>query len=139
MREIFLIGRILFGGYFLYSGIDHFVSLGMMSQYVASRGVALPGLAVAASGILLLVGGLCILLGVLPRLGVAAIVLFLVPVTLVMHQFWNATGPARVGELVNFTKNLALMGAALALVAVPEPWPYSLAARTERVPRRVAA
>lgn len=139
MREIFLIGRILLGGYFLYNGIHHFTALGTMSQHVGAQGVPLPGLAVVASGLLLTVAGLSFVLGVLPRLGVAAIVLFLVPVTLIMHQFWTLEGPARLGQLVNFTKNIALMGASLMLVAVPEPWPYSLTARMQHLPRQVPA
>ena len=36
---------------------------------------------------------------------------------------------SRTNDLINFMKNLALMGSALMLVAIPEPWPYSVAAR----------
>jgi hypothetical protein len=47
-----------------------------------------------------------------------------------MHRFWEAQDPmARQGEFVNFTKNIALAGAALALMDVPQPWPASLAGR----------
>ena len=139
MRETFLIGRIVFGGYLLYNAIHHFMSLGMMTQTVASRGVPLPGLAVVASGLLLLIGGLSLLLGVLPRVGVGAIVLFLIPVTLIMHQFWALDGAARMAQMVNFTKNIALIGASLMLVAVPEPWPYSVTARMKHLARPLPA
>jgi hypothetical protein len=32
----------------------------------------------------------------------------------------------RINQRVNFEKNLALAGAALLLLAVPQPWPISL-------------
>jgi putative oxidoreductase len=127
MREMFLVGRILVGGFYLYNAIHQFSSLGRLSQVVASKGVPAPQLAITISGILLLIAGVTLLLGVMPRLGVAATVLFLVPVTLIMHPFWNEQGMARLNDLVNFTKNLALLGSSLMFFAIPEPWPYSVA------------
>jgi hypothetical protein len=56
-----------------------------------------------------------------------AIIGFLLPVSLRMHRFWEEQDPAqRTIELVNFTKNMALVGAALALMELREPWPLSL-------------
>ena len=80
----------------------------------------------AGTGLLIFAGGFSILLGFQPRLGVAAIVLFLVPVTLMMHAFWAQEGAARASNLVNFTKNLALLGSALMFLLIPRPWPLSL-------------
>jgi putative oxidoreductase len=134
MRELFLVGRILVGGYYLYNGINHFARLDVMSQVVGARGVPAPQVAVLVAGLLLLIAGVTLLLGVLPRVGICAVVLFLVPVTLIMHQFWKADGMARLGELVNFTKNLALLGSSLMFFAIPEPWPYSLGARLRTRP-----
>jgi putative oxidoreductase len=119
----FIIGRLLLGSYFIYSGYNHFANLAMMSGYVQSKGIPSPKAAVAFSGILLLIGGLSILLGVYPVVGVAALVAFLIPVTFMMHAFWKVQDPqAKMGEMVNFTKNLALLGAVLLLLAIPEPW-----------------
>jgi putative oxidoreductase len=129
MRELFLVGRILVGFYYLYNGVNQFSRLDVLGQMVAARGVPAPHVAVTLSGLLLLIAGVTLLLGVLPRVGIAAVVLFLVPVTLIMHPFWNAEGMARMGELVNFTKNLALLGSSLMFFAIPEPWPYSLGSR----------
>ena len=43
-----------------------------------------------------------------------------------IHDFWNISDPTqRLGEMINFTKNAALMGAALMMLSLP-PWPYSL-------------
>lgn len=43
---VFLIGRILYGGFFLMGGFNHFTSLGTYKQYTASMGVPAPGLAI---------------------------------------------------------------------------------------------
>jgi putative oxidoreductase len=136
MREAFLVGRILVGGYYVWSGINHFAKLDALTRYADARGVPLPALAVAVSGLLLLIAGLTFLLGVYPRVGVIAAALFLIPVTLMMHQFWNVTGGARAAELANFTKNLALLGSSLMFLLIPEPWPYSVLTRG-RLPRRL--
>jgi hypothetical protein len=69
MKTLFLIGRILFGGYFLYSGIHHFSQLSMLSQYAESKNVPAPKLAVTGSGLLVFLGGLSILLGTCPHIG----------------------------------------------------------------------
>jgi len=128
MDQVFLLGRILFGGFFVYSGINHFLSLGTLAQYAASKGLPMPELAVAASGVLLLFGGMSMLLGLWPRIGILSLVLFLFVVSVTMHNFWTIGDPAqRASEMVNFMKNIALAGGALALVAVPEPWPLSVA------------
>jgi uncharacterized membrane protein YphA (DoxX/SURF4 family) len=65
--------------------------------------------------------------GFWPEIGLVLVVLFLLVVTPVMHDFWNVTDPGqRLGEQINFEKNAALMGAALMMLSLPRPWPYSL-------------
>jgi uncharacterized membrane protein YphA (DoxX/SURF4 family) len=120
---IFVLGRLILGGYFIYSGFNHFALINMMAGYAQSKGIPSPKAAVGFSGMLLLIGGLSILLGVYPTIGVVALALFLVPVTFTMHAFWKVQDPmAKMGESVNFMKNVALLGAALMLLAIPQPW-----------------
>src|SRR5881394_3860538 len=112
MRSLYVLGRVVFGGYFLYNGINHFLNERMMSQYAASKGVGAPDAAVTSSGALLAAGGLSVLAGVKPKQGLAAIIGFLVPVTLQMHRFWEVDDPQqRMNEMINFSKNVALAGA----------------------------
>src|SRR5581483_4920144 len=119
MRGLFVLGRAIFGGYFAYNGINHFLNRDAMTQYAASKGVASPESLVPATGALLLGGGLSIAAGLKPRQGIAAVIAFLIPVTLQMHRYWEESDPARqMTEMVNFTKNLALVGAALALLQI---------------------
>jgi uncharacterized membrane protein YphA (DoxX/SURF4 family) len=126
MKILFLLGRILVGGFFVYSGIKHFMNLNAMTGYTKAAGVPLPEIAVAGTGLLLFVAGFSFLLGYQPLIGIAAAVLFLVPVTLMMHSFWNMEGAARASNLVNFTKNVALLGSVLMFLLIPRPWPLGL-------------
>jgi uncharacterized membrane protein YphA (DoxX/SURF4 family) len=115
---LWYLGRLLIGGYFLYNAYNHFVNLNMMAGYAQSKGVPSAKSAVILSGVLLLIGGLSILFNVLLSFGLIALVLFLVPVTFMVHAFWKVQDPmARMGEMVNFNKNLALLGAVLVILA----------------------
>src|SRR5438552_730700 len=91
MQAVLFLGRLLFGGYFLFSGINHFVMRQQMTAYAASHGV--PAFMVAVSGALIILGGLHVLFGALPRVGLGFILLFLLPVTFIMHAFWADTDP----------------------------------------------
>jgi uncharacterized membrane protein YphA (DoxX/SURF4 family) len=138
VHNAFLAGRILAGGYYLYNGLHHFTAVGQLSGYAASKGVPAPTVAVLVAGVLLLIAGITLLLGWHPRIGVAALVLFLVPVTLFMHAFWaDPDAMSRQMNMINFAKNVALLGSSLIFLGVPEPWPYSVHARQRAVPRPV--
>jgi uncharacterized membrane protein YphA (DoxX/SURF4 family) len=127
MKVPFLLGRLLFGGFFLYNGINHFKERKQLAQYANSKNVPMAELAVTASGVALLIGGTSILLGVKPKLGALAVVGFLAGVSPTMHDFWRAEDPnQRMNDMINFSKNMALLGAGLALMAVEEPWPASV-------------
>jgi len=127
MKAPFLVGRLVFGGFFLYNGINHFLQRKTLSQYAQAKKVPMPDIAVTASGIALIIGGTSILLGVKPKLGAAAIIGFLASVTPTIHDFWRAQDPQqRMNDTINFAKNMALLGAALALLSVEERCPASV-------------
>ena len=71
-------------------------------------------IAVPLSGIMALLGGLSVALGYKAKWGAWLLVFFLIPVTLMMHNFWVVKDPmmAQMQEAM-FMKNLALLGAAL--------------------------
>src|SRR5215475_3944869 len=127
MKAPFVIGRILFGGFFVYSGINHLLKKREMAPYAASKGVPNAEFSVGASGIPLIIGGASLLLGVKPKLGAAAIIGFLAGVSPVMHDFWRNEDPnERQQNMRSFMSNLALAGGALALAGVEEPWEASV-------------
>ena len=122
-----LIGRLLFGGLFLYNGINHFQNRAAMTGYAAYKGIPMPSVSIVASGLWLVICGLSVILGFRPEVGLLMSVIFLAGVTPVMHNYWTATDPnARLADSINFQKNMALLGAALVMLALPRPWPYSI-------------
>lgn len=64
-----------------------------------------------------LIGGLSVLLGVKEKFGALLLIVFLLPTTLIMHQFWFAEGSQRELQMVHFLKNIAILGA-LILIAL---------------------
>jgi putative oxidoreductase len=113
-------GRLIFGGYFLYNGIHHFTDRETLIAYAKQKGVSWPEAAVLGSGALLVLGGLSLLTGK-QKVGASLVTTFLTGVTPMMHDYWNIEDPGRrMNEMINFTKNLALVGGAAFAAAVGE-------------------
>lgn len=111
MTYVFILGKILFGGYFIKSGYAHFKNVTMLTGYAQSKKIPSPKIAVLVSGALMLLGGIGIIVGPYTQLATLLVLLFLVPTTLLMHQYWKITDPMqKMGEEINFYKNVALIG-----------------------------
>jgi len=124
MRAIVPIGRVLFALIFITSVIGHFSSAEIAEA--SAHGVPLATILVPLAGVIALAGGLSIVLGYRARFGALLLLVFLVPVTLVMHKFWGIPDPQMaMMQKVNFLKNLSLMGACL-LLMYHGSGPYSL-------------
>lgn len=122
-----VVGRLLFTSIFLMSGLNHFSK--QTIGYAAAQGVPFASLAVPLSGIIALAGGLSILLGYRAKLGAWLIILFLVPVTLMMHNFWAAKDPMMAQmQMIMFMKNVSMIGGAL-LISQFGAGPLSLDSR----------
>jgi putative oxidoreductase len=127
MEIAFLIGRVIFGLFWLDNARNHLFNSRALAGYAAYKKVPMPMASVIGTGILLLIGGVSMLLGVWPHVGLVALVVFLVPTAFIMHAFWKEIDPsARMSERVQFTKDIALAAAALMMFALPLPWGYSL-------------
>jgi putative oxidoreductase len=120
MDTLFFIGRIILGGYFIYYGANHFIGFGMITQYAKMKGVPSPAIAQGLAGLMLLLGGLSVMFGIYPLIGTVLIIISLVPVSLIMHNLWKIEDPQlRMAHKFNFSKNMALFGAILLLLAIP--------------------
>ena len=108
MKTPFLIGRLLFGGFFLYSGINHLRNREQMGPYAEAKGVPKGNVAVALAGIPLVVGGASMLLGIKPKLGAAAILGFLAGVSPIMHDFWRQEDPSQRQNEENASVHLGI-------------------------------
>ena len=127
---VVVLGRFFFALIFLMAGANHFSS--QTIAFAASQGVPLASIAVPLSGVLSIAGGLSILLGYRAKLGAWLIVLFLVPVTVMMHKFWLVQDPMMAQiQMILFMKNVAMLGGAL-LISQLGAGPFSLDARRLR-------
>jgi uncharacterized membrane protein YphA (DoxX/SURF4 family) len=127
MNIAFLIGRIIFATFWLVGSFNHFKNLNYISEYAKARGTPSPKVAVAGTGVILLLGGLSMLLGVYPVIGIILLIGFLLGVSFQMHAYWKMDD-AQMKQIdrINFTKNMALVGALLMFLLLPHPWPMSL-------------
>lgn len=131
MNIVSIIGRIIFGGYFLMQGIFHFSSHAGLTAYAASKGVPAPSLAIYFTGLMLIVGGIGLIAGKMPKISAALIAVFLFFVSLKMHNFWAISDPAsKIVEMGNFTKNMALLGGSLVLMNIKN-WSYSAMSKSQ--------
>jgi uncharacterized membrane protein YphA (DoxX/SURF4 family) len=124
---LFLIGRIIVGGYFLMAAFNHFTKAGMMAGYAQSKGTPAPKFAVIGSGVLLLLGGASFVLGYHPTIGTGLLILFLLGVTFRIHAFWLVSDPmGRMNEQAHFGKNIVMIGFLLMTLMISRPWHLSL-------------
>ena len=107
-------GRFLYALIFLMSSPGHFQRSTI--DYTAGHGVPMANILAPLSGLLILFGGLSIILGYKTRIGALLIILFLIPVTLVMHDFWNVADTMQaMFQRAMFMKNISMLGAAILL------------------------
>ncbi len=130
MRYVPFLGRILYSLIFLMSGLTvHLSAQGV--HYAEANGVPVASILVPVSGLLAILGALSIIVGYRAKLGAWLLVLFLVPVTFMMHAFWAVTDPMQQQvQMSMFLKNLALLGGAL-LIAYHGAGPISLDERKQ--------
>lgn len=124
MRAIVPLGRVLFALIFVASVVGHFSSAQISEA--AAHGVPLATLLVPLAGLIALVGGVSVMLGYRARFGALLLLVFLVPVTLVMHKFWGLADPQMaMMQKIQFMKNTSLIGGCL-LIMYYGSGPYSL-------------
>lgn len=99
--------------------MGHLASFAQARPYAESKDVPAAGPAVVISGVGIVAGGLGIILGIWADLAALGIAVFLFLTALLMHPFWRETDQmARITELTQFQKDVALLGAALVFFAV---------------------
>lgn len=124
MNLLVLLGRFFYSALFILASFGHFSKESI--AYAATSGVPYPEFLVPLSGVIAFLGGVSILLGYKARLGAWLLIIFLLPVTLMMHQFWGISDPeAAMMDQIMFMKNMSLIGAAL-LITHFGSGPYSL-------------
>jgi len=85
---------------------------------VAAKHVPMPAVALGIALVIELVGGLAILLGLFTRFTAWILFLYLIPTTLLFHNFWAMQGMDRLDNTIHLQKNLAIMGGLLLLASI---------------------
>lgn len=115
--SVFQLGRLLFGGILAFLAVDNLRNLEERIQYAEAKGAPAPDRTVPVLSGGLLLGSAGLALWRLPRASAAAVAGFFLSVTPVMHDFWNAESEEeQQQEVIQFLKNGALLGAALAFL-----------------------
>ena len=112
------IGRIRFSFLFLNAGFNHLRNAKALGEYARYKNVPMPVASTVLTGFLLLAASVGVILGVWIDVAFLALILFLVPTSLLMHNFWTVEDPAaKQGDQAQFMKNMTLAFAALILFA----------------------
>jgi len=120
-----LVGRGLLGLIFLISGIGKIGKFSAVAGYMGSKGIPMSDILLVGTIAVEVLGGLAIIVGWKARWAATAIFLFLIPATLIFHQFWAADQASYQNQLNHFLKNLAIMGGML-YIALSGPGKLSL-------------
>ncbi len=127
-RYLVPLGRAAFAAAFVLFAPINFTQLGIAGA--AQQGVPLPAVLVPLAGLISLAGGLSVVLGYRAKIGAWLLILFLVPVTVMLHNFWAVKDPMMAQiQLGFFLANLSRLGGAL-LIAYFGAGPLSFDARS---------
>lgn len=130
-RYVPLVGRILLSLIFILSGIGKITNLSATSGYMASKGMPAVHFFLVMAILFELGGGLSVLTGFKARLGALALIVFVIPATLIFHNFWAYSGMEQQNQMIHFLKNVAILGG-LAMVTAFGPGTLSLDASSKR-------
>jgi len=118
-RYAMVAARVLVAMIFMLNGLN-IIGQTLAAHELAAYGAPaslIPSLIIAART-LQLVAGTCLILGVYPRISALALLLFLIPATLMAHPFWKALGTSLYQvQLINFSKNVCMTGGLIFIIA----------------------
>jgi len=111
-----LFGRLLIAAIFLLAGVGKLMDWSGTAQYMALHGMIYIPVFETLAVLFELGAGICLLLGYRTREAALALIVFLVPVTVIFHNFWAVAGPEQMNQMQHFLKNLAILGGLTTLV-----------------------
>ncbi|PRY02937.1 putative oxidoreductase [Pontibacter ummariensis] len=118
VQPFILVARILIGITFLVAGMHKVLFWDGPAMWMASKGLPFVPLLLGAAMVTELLGAILLFAGFKVKQTALALVLLLLPMTLMMHTFWNMEGMMQQTAVMDFIQNLAIMGGLVALAAV---------------------
>jgi putative oxidoreductase len=119
--------RILMSIIFLVNGLNIVSqSLALHDMVVHGVSVSLAHWMILGGQVLQVIASVGLVFGIYPRLAALALILFLIPATLMAHAFWQVVGTSLYTiQVINFCKNVCMAGG-LAFVAATQEQPVLL-------------
>jgi putative oxidoreductase len=111
------IGRLFISAIFLVTGVTHVLNWHEKVLSLTGKGVPFADFFLACAIILMIGGGILLLTGHRNRLAALALLVFMVPTTLIYHNFWAVPAAEYQGQLIQFLKNLAIIGGLLIVLS----------------------
>lgn len=112
-----LVGRILLAAIFITSGFGKITGFEGTVGYIASKGLPLPQIGAIIAILVELGGGLMLAIGFKARWAALAIAIFTLAAGILFHNYWAVEAAQKMGQEINFWKNVAITGGALAFFA----------------------
>jgi len=113
-----LVGRVFLVAIFLLSTVGNKIpNFNAVAGYMSSEGVPAPQFLLAGAIVFLLVGSASILLGFRARFGASLLAVFLILASYYFHDFWTLPADQQQDQMIQFLKNLGLLGAMLIIMS----------------------
>jgi len=105
------LGRVCLSGIFIIAGAEAFKAPGPRTNMVEGAGIPEPETAVRINGATMVIAGILLALGIVPKAAAGTLIGTMIPTTLVGHAFWKEKEPKTQSmQRVQFLKNLGLVG-----------------------------
>jgi putative oxidoreductase len=115
---LMFLGRVGIALIFLLAGAHKLMNFEEYHKVLAEKGFQYIPVIILITALIELIGALSLILGWKTRWGATLLFLFLIPATLIFHNFWDYVEPvARQLQMNMFFKNLAIMGGLLYILA----------------------
>lgn len=111
------VGRVCLAAIFLVAGTMKFLNWDATAAYMEAHHLPLVNILLPLAATAELAGGLALLFGGLTRWASVGLILFLIPATLIFHNFWAQTGMEAQNNMHHFLKNVAIIGGLVMLIA----------------------
>ncbi|CBJ42203.1 DoxX family protein [Ralstonia solanacearum] len=123
--EFILLARVLMMLLFLISGWGKVTGFAGTVGYMGTVGAPMPMLAAIIAVIMEFGVGIALLIGFWTRPLALLMALFVLGTALIAHTYWNVEGAMQTANMVQFYKNLSIMGG-LILLSVTGAGKYAL-------------
>ena len=123
MGFVFLLVRIALGGFFAWRGVGYLDPYARHAAIGSARakGSSNSELAFVTMGLMMLTGGICIVMGIAPGVGVAVAV-----TSFAIDASWRfQIAATKRTTAIAFVRTAGVAATAVLTLLVPRPWPFS--------------